>query len=218
VVCLKEEDSFVANTCNSFGLTSAGGAHGLLADAGSDIIRANGFGPLSKWVDDHIFFRIPRHHLLVYNAQRRSWHQTVMGNGGQIHEGSRLWFRGNTMPDGRPEEFDEDMGFPLRDLSLSSPCSPADALFTYADTDIDHISDKLGIPWELSKTVLFSNIVPYLGFVWNLTAHTVEVPTEKKQKYREAIEEWHKKPRHALAEVQKLYGKLLHTTLVIPAG
>jgi len=46
---------------------------------------------------------------------------------------------------------------------------------------------------------------------------TVEVPTEKKQKYLKVIEEWQKKPRHTLAEVQKLYRKLLHTTLVVPA-
>jgi len=218
VVHLREEDSFAANTCNSFGLTLAGGAHGLLADAGSDIIHVNGIGPLSKWVDNHIFFCIPHHHLLDYNAQCKSWRQTVMDNSGQIHEGSCLWFRGNTMPDGWPEEFDEDMGFPLCNLSLSSPCLPANALFTYADADINRLSDKLGIPWELSKMVPFSNVVPYLSFVWNLTARTVEVPTEKKQKYLEAIKEWQKKPCHALAEVQKLCGKLLHTTLVVPAG
>ena len=122
------------------------------------------------------------------------------------------------MPDGRPEEFDEDMFFPLLDLSNTSPRPDIDAFFTYADADIDRVSDELGIPWEHSKTVPFSNVVPYLGFVWNLTTRTVEVPLEKKHKYCDVIEEWQKKPRHALAEVQKLYGKLLHTTLVVPAG
>ena len=41
------------------------------------------------------------------------------------------------MPDGRPEEFDEDMLFPLRDLSSASPRFSNDAQFTYADADID---------------------------------------------------------------------------------
>ena len=218
VVCLREEDSFAANISNNFRLTSAGGAHGLLADAGSDIIRVNGIGPLSKWVDDHIFFRIPHHHLPAYNAQHHSWHQAVMDNGGQIHEGSRLWFRGVTMEDGQPEEFDEDIVFPLHDLSCHSPHSSEDAKFTYANTDINRISDELRIPWEPSKTVPFSNVVPYLGFVWNLTTRTVEILLEKKHKYLEVIKEWQKKPWHTLAEVQKLYGKLLHTTLVVPAG
>ena len=143
VVRLREENSFAANINNNFGLTSAGGAHGHLADAGCDIIRANGIGPLSKWVDDHIFFRIPHPHLSNYNAKHHIWHQTVMDNGGQIHEGSRLWFRGDTMVDERPEEFDKDMAFPLRDLSCTSPRSLIDAQFTYADANIDYISNKL---------------------------------------------------------------------------
>ena len=38
VIQLKGDDNFAANTNNSFGLASAGGAvHGLLADAGADI-------------------------------------------------------------------------------------------------------------------------------------------------------------------------------------
>jgi hypothetical protein len=76
VVRLREDDSFAANICNNFGLASAGGVHGLLADAGADLFRANGMGPISKWVDDHIFFRIRRCHLDMYNSQRRSWNQT----------------------------------------------------------------------------------------------------------------------------------------------
>jgi len=179
----------------------------MLADAGTDILCAHGIGLVSKWVDDHIFFRIPCPQLAEYNAHRLSWHQMVTANGGQIHEGSHLWYRGDTMPDGRAEEFDEDMGFPICDLSSSSPCSPDDANFTYADTDIDRILDKLGSPWEHSKTVPFSSTIPYLGFVWDLTAHTVEVPQEKKCKYCSAIEEWQEKLWHTLAEVQKLYGK-----------
>ena len=79
---LCEEDSFAANICNNFGLTSAGGAHGLLADASTDIFRANGIGPLSKWVNDHIFFQIPGLHLDAYNSQRLTWRQLVTANGG----------------------------------------------------------------------------------------------------------------------------------------
>ena len=60
-------------------------------------------------------------------------------------------------------------------------------------------------------------VVPYLGFLWDLNACMVAVLTEKKAKYLDAIEEWHQKLRHTLVEVQGLYGKLLHTSLVIPA-
>ena len=190
----------------------------MLADAGTDIMCANGIGSVSKWVDDHIFFHILCPHLAIYNAQCQAWHNTVRDNGGQIHEDSCLWYRGDLMPDGRPEEFDEDMSFPLCDLSSTSPHHAGDALFSYADADIDCISDELRTPWEHSKTAPFSNVVPYLGFIWNLSAHMVKVPLEKKHKYCATIEEWKKKAWHSLAEVQKLYGKLLHTTLVVPAG
>ena len=122
------------------------------------------------------------------------------------------------MPDRHSEEYNEDMVFPLRDFSNTSTCSPTDALYTYADTDIDLISEELGIPWESSKTIPFAMVIPYLGFLWDLDTHTVAILTEKKARYLSAIEEWHKKRTHTLDEVQGLYGKLLHASLVIPAG
>jgi hypothetical protein len=218
VVQLQGKNSFVANTNNSFVLTSAGEAHGLLVDAGMDIFQANGIGPLSKWVDDHIFFCLPHQHLETYNTQRHPWSQMVAKNGRQVHEGSHIWYKGDAMPDGCIEEFDEDMATPLRDLAKASTCPPNDIQFTSADANIDLLSDELGIPWESSKTISFTVVVPYLSFLWDLDACMVAIPTEKKAKYLNAMEEWCQKPRHALVEVQGLYGKLLHTSLVIPAG
>ena len=52
VVRLQADNQFAINTCNNFGLTSAGGVYGALADAGADIFRGKGLGPLAKWVDD----------------------------------------------------------------------------------------------------------------------------------------------------------------------
>ena len=40
VICLQEEDSFAINMCNNFGLTSAGGVYGLVADARVDIFHS----------------------------------------------------------------------------------------------------------------------------------------------------------------------------------
>lgn len=115
VVRLQGEDNFAINTSNNFGLTSAGGCYGLLADTGTDIIRCEGIGPLSKWVDDHIFFRIKKEHLTNYNAHRQRQHQFITKNGGCQLIGSRIWYQGDTMEDGRAEEFDEDNSAPLRD-------------------------------------------------------------------------------------------------------
>ena len=52
IIRLQGEDSFAINVCNNFGLTSAGGVYGLVADAGADIFCSRGIGPLAKWVDD----------------------------------------------------------------------------------------------------------------------------------------------------------------------
>src|SRR5277367_5320415 len=59
VVKLQGEDLYAINTCNDFGLASAGGVYGRLSDATTDIFRAHGIGPVTKWVDDHVFLRIP---------------------------------------------------------------------------------------------------------------------------------------------------------------
>ena len=83
-------------------------------------MRSHGIAPLSKWVDDHVFFRILRCHLDSYNIKRRQWAKEIADNGGEVHDRGRLWFRGATMPDGLPEEFDEDASFAIQDLSQSS--------------------------------------------------------------------------------------------------
>ena len=77
----------------------------------SYIFRASRIGPLSKWVDDHIFFRVLLEHLADYNSKRNQWHIQIMANGGQLQDWSRLWYRGVDMPDGHPSEFDETLPF-----------------------------------------------------------------------------------------------------------
>ena len=218
VVRLQGEDCFAIDTSDCFGLTSSAGTYGVVADAGADIARAHGIGPMSKWVDDHIFFRIRKEYIQEYNGLRRKWNTAIIANGGQIHDGGRLWYCGDTMPDDRPEEFDEDAGYPLLDLSLSSPRSAADEPFTYSMEDIDRIYSELGVPWETTKDVPFATSVPFIGFIWDIAELQVSIPTKKKTKYLEAIQEWLLQPTHTLEEVRKLYRKLLHACLVIPAG
>jgi hypothetical protein len=120
VVRLDEDDSFAIDTRDCFGLASGGGLYGRLGDAGAQILRSRGIGPLSKWVDDHIFFRILRQHLGEYNRNREQWARCVAENGGEIHDGGRLWFKGEVMPNDQPEEFDEDLSCTIQDLSQAS--------------------------------------------------------------------------------------------------
>ena len=218
VIRLQADDQFAVNICNNFGLTSAGGVYGMVADAGADMFRGRGMGPLAKWVDDHIFFRIPRTHLSDYNAQRAGWHREIQAHGGRRQEGSRIWYGGKDLPNDSTEEFDEDCSAKLHDLVDTSPRPTADREFAYADVDIDKLSDQLGIRWEASKSIPFGEEVSYLGFRWNLRSRIIYLPDEKKARYLAVIGEWTKKRTHDLIETQKLYGKLLHAALVIPAG
>ena len=77
IICLQTNDQFAVNMCNNFGLTLASRADGMVSDAGVDVFQGQGMGPLTKWVDDHIFFRVPRTHLHSYNAQRTMWHNEI---------------------------------------------------------------------------------------------------------------------------------------------
>jgi hypothetical protein len=122
------------------------------------------------------------------------------------------------MPDGKSEEFDEDASFPICDLSSLSPRSLEDSAFSFCMADIDRLSNELGIPWETSKDIPFGFEVPFIGFLWNLADSTVSIPARKKSKYLEAIASWELSPTHTLEEVQKLYGKLLHSSLIVPMG
>ena len=112
---------------------------------------------------------------------------------------------------------------------LHQPCLPhqsfllacrseEDSRYTYCMADIDALSDELGIPWEKSKDIPFSTTVPFIGFLWDLDARTVSISDSRKEKYLQAILDWETKPKHALDEVQKLYGKLLHACHVLPSG
>ena len=218
VIRLQEEDSFAINTCNNFGLTSAGGVYGLVADAGADLFRGRGIGPLAKWVNDHVFFRLPRGSLPEYNARRAKWQQEIQEQGGYIQDGGRHWYGGKNLPSGVQEEFDEDCSTILQDLAKTSPRTAEDQSFTYADADIDELSERLGIRWEPSKSVPFGAEIPYLGFSWNLRTRIIQLLDGKRTKYLSAIEEWEERRTHNLLETQKLYGKLHHATMVLPAG
>ncbi|THH04880.1 hypothetical protein EW146_g10052, partial [Bondarzewia mesenterica] len=142
----------------------------------------------------------------------------ISANGGQKQDGGRLWFRGADFPDGRCAEFDEDASAALQDVSSSSLHSDDDALFTYNTADINQISDQLGLVWETSKDVPFCPSPTYIRFQWDIPSCMVALPQHKKEKYLQTIAAWQEKRTHTLEELQALYGKLLHASLVLPAG
>jgi len=135
-----------------------------------------------------------------------------------LTSGGCLWFQGRRRSNSTSDEFNKDCSHPLTNLTAHSPQSEHDALFTYSMCDIDTISDRLGIPWELSKDQPFNTSTIYIGFEWNLETLTVSLSPPKVAKYLEAIANWHSRDKHTLQDVQSLYGKLLHTCAAIPRG
>lgn len=225
IVVRLEEDSpesprpFALNTCTSFGKKSSGGLFGHFGDALLDIFRAAGIGPSLRWVDDFVFFSLPRQFLNEYNELRKRWSTKINENGGRLQKGGRLWFKGDVLPNDQFEEFAEDMSMPIRDLA--EPREGTDVSgshFTYSMDDVDNISARLGIPWEQSKDIPLGNLTPFIGFLWDIKNKTVYLQEKKKEKYRKAVEEWRLRATHSLDDVQKLYGKLLHTCLIVPEG
>jgi hypothetical protein len=211
------ESQFCVDTCTAFGATPSAGAYGHIADAGTEIFRFHGMGPLDKWVDDHIFFRIRHEYLADYNNLRRSWHQ-ALSETGMKQAGSRLSFELESSVGGQIEEFNEDCHHPLKDLSRNSLRSSHDQLFTSSIQDIDAISAKLGIVWAIAKDQPFHSSTVYIGFVWDLERMVVSLSGPKADKYLAAIHKWRKRHVHTLQDVQELYGKLLHASSAAPQG
>lgn len=114
-------------------------------------MRFKGLGPISKWVDDHVFFRIPILHITRYNQLCEETKTHIQTGGGRHHTGGRIWFSGQLLSDGRIEEFNDNMLFPIQDLSLQSPRSSLDASFSCNLDDINRISQQLGVPWDPLK-------------------------------------------------------------------
>ena len=216
VIHLQATDQFAINMCNNFGLTLARGVYSMVANAGANIFRGHSMGPVAKWVDNHIFFHMPWAALPKYNKHHSMWHSEIQSASGCRQSSSCVWYRGKELLSGSPEEFDEDCSTPLLPLPHTPSC--LDQNFHYAGSHIDKISMWLRICWEPFKTIPFVTKVPYLGFRWDLHEWCIYLPEEKHVKYLAAIALWKAVCAHNLLKTQKLYGKLLHATLVLPEG
>ena len=208
---------FALNMCTCFGKKSSGGLFGVFGDALSDILRAAGIGPSLRWVDDFVFFAMKSEFIDDYNKLRNKWRKSIEMNGGRQQKGSRFWFKGDVLPSDRIEEFAEDMSMPIRSLAREDD-NAANAGYAYSIENVDEVSAELGIPWERSKDVPFGEVVPFIGFDWDLGQKSVSLQEKKKEKYVRAVMEWKRRKTHTLEDVEKLYGKLLHTCLIVPEG
>ena len=208
---------FAVDTSLCFGYGPLAGTYGMVQDAGLDILRAAGIGPMIVWVDNHLFFRLPRNTIANYNKTREMKAHIITEQGGRLKDNGRWWFKEVALADGTHEEFAEDCTCTVQDLTVKHPNDSA-APYAYNFSHIDQISNQFGIPWELSKDTPFPSTPIFIGFTWNLKNNTVSLNTAKRAKYINTINEWLCMTAHTLEQVQKLHRRLSHTSLVIPEG
>ena len=90
VVCISNEPAlFALNTCNLFGCATASGLFSLFGNVLADLLWAKGIGPILKWVDDFVFFRVPCQNITTYNQLRAENQEVAANNGGMLHTGGR---------------------------------------------------------------------------------------------------------------------------------
>jgi hypothetical protein len=78
---------------------------------------------------------------------------------------------------------------PSSETYQSSPCPASDLKFYYNLEDINLISNRLRIPWELSKDIPFTSHPIFIDLVWNHPDHMVTLTEAKRCKYVNAIAE-----------------------------
>ena len=131
-----------------FGSKPSGGIYGDVCDTSLTILRSQGLGLITPWVNNHLFTRIKTKYLNEYNSLWHSWYTDIVSRGGRHQTRGRSWYGRKIFEDGTLEEFIENCRVPIHDLSESLPRSPHDTQFTYNFANIDHLSSSLSIPWE----------------------------------------------------------------------
>ena len=90
--------------------------------------------------------------------------------------------------------------------------------FSYSLSDIYAVAKRLGWPWKESKTRPFASEFKYLGFLWNLSTKTVQIPESKKVRYLAKLEPWSINQKFIKKEVESILGTLVHGSLAVPDG
>jgi hypothetical protein len=90
--------------------------------------------------------------------------------------------------------------------------------YSYSLSDIYNVALLLGWPWKDSKTSPFAFYFKYVGFLWNLSSKTVQIPDSKKARYLVKLAPWVTGQKFAQKDVESVLGTLVHCSLAIPDG
>jgi hypothetical protein len=91
-------------------------------------------------------------------------------------------------------------------------------LFSYSLSDIYSLAEQLGWPWKKAKTRPFNPQFKYLGFIWDLSTKTVQIPDAKKISYLTKLQPWTSGQKFSKKEAESVLGTLVHCSLAIPDG
>ena len=91
-------------------------------------------------------------------------------------------------------------------------------VFSYSLSDIYDLATQLGWPWKRSKTKPFASQFKYLGFLWDLSAKTVQLPEDKKLRYLAKLELWTHNQKFSKKDAESVLGTLVHCSLAVPDG
>ncbi len=92
-------------------------------------------------------------------------------------------------------------------------------IYSYDATLIWNIASRLGWPWAPAKFVPFATSFRYIGFLWDLVGRTVQLPEEKKEKYKGKIAKiLEGSGKITRKEADAIAGTLNHVCLVCPEG
>ncbi|OBZ66761.1 hypothetical protein A0H81_13225 [Grifola frondosa] len=209
VVRISEDDKFVIDTNASFGAKPNCGIYGNTDDAACDIMRSEGIGPLTKWVDDHTLF-VYYVHLLKNttgdekNGDAASKRQAV-GTTTEAEFGSEAT-RCPTAGQKSSTKTCVSQSVTYRreahDQQRTAHIHTIYATWTKSQKNRNTMAEVQGHP-------LHQRVPIYRIPVEYIRADGVDSTRE---------EEWRTSRTHTLREVQKLYGKLLHATLVVREG
>ncbi|KAE8228496.1 hypothetical protein CF326_g6570 [Tilletia indica] len=200
---LRTEQGYFIDTRVPFGIGPGIGVFGRVGEAALDIFRAQGLSPLGRWVDDILFFRVREESIADVNSRRAPTYAS-MDDQPFLRRGGKWWV------DADGNRHDESYEYPLRDRAESRR---ADG-WHYGDEEIEAWAGRLGLP--LHKPTLRSSVFTYAGYVFNIRDRQAGLPVTKAATYCDDIHDWLSSPTHRLDDAQRLLGRLLHASPVVP--
>jgi hypothetical protein len=91
-------------------------------------------------------------------------------------------------------------------------------IFSYSLSEIYGLAAQLGWPWKESKTRPFAVEFLYLGFLWDLSTKTVQIPDPKKLRYLAKLQLWTPDQKFSRKDAESVLGTLVHCSLALPDG